>query len=582
MVIRFVLSLAPGLALSLTLLAPLSARAITVTSPQSSGTSSAAIYIGHEACLANLSYQFNYTLDVAPNTGDQITLAIVHTASDCSVAPIVGAGDQQVGSPSQTSQTGSYSATAGALALAQTADGGLAGGCNDTTHTSSSPYTTYFCVQNKPAATLTTTTPTFGSLAVNFSLVPPTEPASVGAESGDSHLRISWAAGNSSENILMYQVFVVPKGGAVDLNTTPTKVSATTTGFSADTSATQDGTALVNGTAYDVYVRAQDVYLNFSSLSVPVSALPLAVDDFYNHYRSVGGSALGGGGCSTGGGAGLAGWIGALVLSAGLWTRRRKLFAKGRAGSVGRKGFIQSGLLGLSLFFLAPGAQAQSQYGAPPRRLMISFKLDRYDPKIDSEKGLNGATPYLDIFGTRKPFRFQIEGDWEIAHPFGSFLLGLTAGYWQNIGKGYLHDKQTPSTDTALLDIIPFGLVATYRFDYLADRFRWFPLVPYAQAGLQGALWSSFNGTGNVSRRPDPGGNGRGSSWTYGYTTALGLSFALDAIDPSLSREAYNDTYIQRTAIFAEYGWTRLDDFQHHHPLILSDRGWRFGLSLEF
>ena len=34
--------------------------------------------------------------------------------------------------------------------------------------------------------------------------------------------------------------------------------------------------------------------------------------------------------------------------------------------------------------------------------------------------------------------------------------------------------------------------------------------------------------------------------------------------------------------LFAEYGWTRLDDFHRGHPLILSDRAWRFGVSVEF
>ena len=41
-------------------------------------------------------------------------------------------------------------------------------------------------------------------------------------------------------------------------------------------------------------------------------------------------------------------------------------------------------------------------------------------------------------------------------------------------------------------------------------------------------------------------------------------------------------TGIQRTSLFAEYGWTRLDDFHKSGTLILSDRAWRFGLSVEF
>ena len=51
------------------------------------------------------------------------------------------------------------------------------------------------------------------------------------------------------------------------------------------------------------------------------------------------------------------------------------------------------------------------------------------------------------------------------------------------------------------------------------------------------ALWASFNGVGSVSKDPNSAG-GTGSGWTWGYTTALGVAIALDALDPELSREA--------------------------------------------
>jgi hypothetical protein len=172
-----------------------------------------------------------------------------------------------------------------------------------------------------------------------------------------------------------------------------------------------------------------------------------------------------------------------------------------------------------------------------------------------------------------------------VAHPFGSFLLGATAGFWQNYGKAILRD--TPpgepiqrSSDTTTLNVIPFGLIATYRFDWLADRWPRFPFIPYAQAGLMRALWASYNGTGAVSKGTTAGG--RGSGWTNGYTTALGFAVNLNAIDLELAREAYVDTGIQRTSFFAEYGWTYLNNFHRSGQLILSDHAWRFGLAVEF
>src|SRR5205807_2204819 len=117
---------------------------------------------------------------------------------------------------------------------------------------------------------------------------------------------------------------------------------------------------------------------------------------------------------------------------------------------------------------------------------------------------------------------------------------------------------------TALLDVLPFGLIATYRFDKLADLWPRWPLIPYVQAGVMRALWASFNGTGDVVST----GTGRGSGWTWGYTTALGFAVALDAIDPDLSREAFQDTGVQRSSLFAEYGWTHLDNFGKSGSLI--------------
>ena len=82
-----------------------------------------------------------------------------------------------------------------------------------------------------------------------------------------------------------------------------------------------------------------------------------------------------------------------------------------------------------------------------------------------------------------------------------------------------------------------------------------------------------------MSTRPS---GGRGSGWSYGYTTALGVALDLGTIDLALAREIYVNSGIQRTSFFAEYGWTRLNDFHKSGALVLSDRAWRFGVSVEF
>jgi len=295
---------------------------------------------------------------------------------------------------------------------------------------------------------------------------------------------------------------------------------------------------------------------------VEVVGIPVATADFYNHYRDQGGSARG---CASGG---ASVWIAGIAIALSLLLRRR---------SKARNGASLVALLAL----LGPAARADESERHP--RFLIGFKLDRYDPKVDSEPGLTG-TPYHDVFGTRRPLRYQLEFDWEVAHPFGALLIGATAGFWQNYGKAILRSSPPgspqPSQDTTVLNVFPFGLIATYRFDWLANRWSRFPFIPYAQVGLMRALWMSYNGKGDVSSDPTNGGNGKG--WTNGYTAALGIALSLNVIDVELAREAYIDTGIQRTSLFAEYGWTYLDNFGKSGALILTDRSWRFGVSVEF
>jgi uncharacterized protein (TIGR03382 family) len=330
----------------------------------------------------------------------------------------------------------------------------------------------------------------------------------------------------------------------------------------ADVDHTDDGVQLANDAGYSISIVAHDSYGNISDPSAAAIGIPVRSSDFYEHYRDDGGGALGGHGCTTGG---ASAWIAGGALALALLFRRRRNLRKGAT------------LIAL-VAALAPAARAEE----PTRRFLVGFKMDRYDPKVDSEAGLTG-TPYHDVFGPRAPPRYQLEFDWEVAHPFGSLLAGATVGFWQNNGKAILGSSAPGSIqqaeDTTTLTVFPFGLIATYRFDWLADRWERFPFIPYAQVGLMRALWISRNGRGNVITAPQ---GGRGSGWTNGYTTALGVAVNLNAIDVDLAREAYLDTGIQRTSLFAEYGWTHLNNFNSSGALILSDHAWRFGISVEF
>jgi MYXO-CTERM domain-containing protein len=542
------------------LAAPFAAQAqFVLTSPQALpiNNQQPQIFIGKKNCSTqSLSFHWDLTNIGGLAAGQVVNIAKVHNASECSsTAAPTGAGETLTPAPSQNT-TGDDVVTAQSMILDPNA--GLPGGCDNKTITSAAPWTTFYCVQVSSTSAFTGSSVIFEDIQINYALAPPTPPAQVTVFAGDGHLKVSWAAGNPSENIDSYDVHVLaPDGGAFASPARNVKDQ-----LNADVTQTDTGDALKDGTTYRIFVVANDRYGNQSDLSPEAAGTPVQVLDFYGLYRQDGGNSRGG--CSS---TGPGTWVALLALASGLFIRRRKK--------------LQGGAALVALFALvAPKAQAET-YKRPDRFLLVAVKVDRYDPKVDSEAGLTG-NPYHQTFGPRAPLRWQVEADWEVWHPFGSLLIGGTVGYWQNFGKGRLAgDVGTRSDDTALLDVIPIGLILTYRFDYLADLYPRFPLIPYVQGGLMRAFWASFNGVGDISRDPT-GQGGHGSGWTPGYTTAVGVAIALDAIDPDLSREAYQDTGIQRSSVFAEYGWTRLDGFRSGRALILSDRAFRFGVAIEF
>jgi MYXO-CTERM domain-containing protein len=549
------------------LLLPAAAFAQTITSSFQTTSPSGVVSVNIGKSLCQSTKQIDFVVDYtptgsAPTAGtDTVAFFITADASTCS-----DTSKDPPGTPNNvnSSQLGVFtirtSYTVGELIA------GLANGCNDATKSAATPYTVFFCARRKTSSIIGSNTLISNSLQVSFALIPPIPPSAPTSVDGDQHLRVSWTSNDAGDRT--YDVFVLPRQPGV-LVAPPTidvnAVSPVATGLqqtSVDVTNASGGAILQNNQDYDVYVRSADAFANASAPSGPGTGTPFLVEDFYRHYRAEGGHASGGGGCSSG----ETGFLAALAAIAVLLRKRRRMAAPFLA----------------ALLCAVPAARAADWTGQnrPPRFLLVAFKMDRYDPQIDSEAGLTGR-PYHDIFHGRAPARYQIEVDWQAAHPFGSILLGVTGGFWQNYGHG-LDTRTNPPTvspDTTNLDIAPFGAVVTYRFDELANSFRWLPVIPYAQAGLTAALWSSFNGRGDVSTRPT---GGRGSGWSYGYSTALGVALSLDAIDPGLAREAYIDMGIQRTAAFAEYGWTRLDNFHKGGSMILTDRAWRFGVSVEF
>jgi hypothetical protein len=531
------------------LLAPLAAGAITLTL---NGVHQD-LKVGSANCKT-LQLIARWDLQTTPTGADRVRLlGTVSGSSGCTSSNATSSPDQTfVDQTPPTQQVGTATVSASTMTLLRP-DGGVSP-CDDpslTSRSSANPLSNTVCAQYIVSTIVTGGTVTSDSVGVKYAFAPPTPPASVNLTPGDSHLKVSWTAGDSSEDLGAYAIHVMPEGDPLDGG-----AAATSTALSTDVTHTDDGKALVNDQPYSVQVVANDNYGNVSPGSAVVVGVPVATEDFFNHYRQLGGGAKG---CQSADPSLLL-LVAALAIG---YLLRRKPAALVVAGCL-----------------LATAARAEDPNA---RRFLLGFKLDKYDPKVDTEPGLTG-TPYHDVFGGRVPLRFQVEFDWQVAHPMGALMAGVTAGFWQNIGKAILSNSAPgspqKSQDSTMLNLFPFGLIATWRFDWLADQYRWFPFIPYAQAGLMRTLWVSYNGIGKVSTDKSSGDKGQG--WTSGYTFALGVAFSLNVIDPELASEGARDAGIQRTSAFAEYGWTYLDNYGKSDVMVLSDRAWRFGISVEF
>lgn len=207
----------------------------------------------------------------------------------------------------------------------------------------------------------------------------------------------------------------------------------------------------------------------------------------------------------------------------------------------------------------------------------LEIRLSPYKPQVDEETSLGGNRPFAGSFGTKSRFFIGLELDWQtfrIPH-FGTIGPGVGVGY-----VGMSTDVKTASgrdsADETSLSIYPMYAVAVARADALW-RDLGIPFVPYGKAGLGMAPWRASNSTGTSNT---DGVNGKGISW--GTNFALGLSFALDAIDPGASRNMDNSTGINNTYVYFEAYWLTLDGIGQKNALHVGTNTWAMGLAFEF
>lgn len=232
-------------------------------------------------------------------------------------------------------------------------------------------------------------------------------------------------------------------------------------------------------------------------------------------------------------------------------------------------------------FALELGTPAREHPHRSSQNFALELRLSPYRPQIDEEPGLSG-TPFATTFGTSKRLLAALELDWQTLRipRVGTLGPGLGAGY-TSMSADALTTSGRASGDTTSLSIYPFWGVAVLRADTLW-RDLGIPLVPYAKAGVGYALWTASN-TGGTSEAKDKSGalvSGKGGSW--GTQVALGVSFALDAIDQGASRNMDNATGINGSYLFFEAYWLSLNGLGQSNALRVGSNTWAAGLAFEF
>jgi hypothetical protein len=223
------------------------------------------------------------------------------------------------------------------------------------------------------------------------------------------------------------------------------------------------------------------------------------------------------------------------------------------------------------------GTKATDHPFRTAQNFALELRFSPYRPQVDDDPELNGARPLADNFGTAPRLFIGAELDWQtlriphvgtIGPGLGVGLVGMSRNVQTATGRA--------SGDETSLSIYPFWAVAVLRADAFW-RDSGIPLVPYGKAGLGVALWRASNSGGTSSQENV---SGKGTSW--GTNFALGVAFALDALDPGASRNMDNATGINNTYLFIEAYWLTLNGIGQSHALHVGTNTWAAGLAFEF
>jgi len=229
-----------------------------------------------------------------------------------------------------------------------------------------------------------------------------------------------------------------------------------------------------------------------------------------------------------------------------------------------------------------------------PQRFELEFKLGPYLPVVDRRYDGPGLGPYATIFGRTnsdgvaddapKVGVMPVLGfEWQFLYLAGPLGIGTQVGFFRDKAKALLvtpddDGNVRSAADDTSFGMVPLALLATYRFEYLADRLG-VPLVPYAKGGLAYAFWWTKDGSGEISRNSE---GQKGSGGVAGWQANAGLMLRLDFLEPGTAKAFDRISGINHTYLFGDYQLSRIANFGAGSAIALGDNTWFAGLAIEF
>ncbi|MEO6950502.1 MAG: MXAN_2562 family outer membrane beta-barrel protein [Polyangia bacterium] len=249
-----------------------------------------------------------------------------------------------------------------------------------------------------------------------------------------------------------------------------------------------------------------------------------------------------------------------------------------------------------------------------PQHFAVEIKFTPYTPHIDRSKGLNGQTPFSDLFepqgsgqneGKQPPRRLltTVEFDYQfLRRAYGNFGIAITTGFYRRTTHSFVYGTNaggdtvacqvpncTRSGDQTGLNIVPLSAMLVYRLDVLANRYH-IPLVPYAKVGIGYYVWWINDGGGltSTAKFPRPTAANPTPLQTSGYGGSFGIvlnpgiALQLDFIERAAARTMDHELGINHTYLFCELAYANINGFGAKNKLDLSDTTLNAGIGFEF